>query len=132
MDGIGPSRIKKILPLITFYDEQVMRQYQELDNIHTLMHTFNQTPIFYLNKTAKQAIVEEEINDIIMYLLDNTKEELIWGKLSDNQKKLLETATRNKNITREHLIQIITNYTTLSELEKGITKTKTLNRFIRK
>lgn len=126
--GIGDINIIEILSAISMYEEQVIRQSYE-----TKARNIN---LFTLNQEVKKEIVMASLRDIVDYLFDNTKEELIWGKLTEPQKRLLLSATLNNNktdnIIRNHLVDIIANYTTLSELEEGITKTKTLNRFIKK
>lgn len=76
-------------------------------------------------------LVEESIKDIVEYLLDNTKEELVWGELSDLQRMRLSSASRNLNPIRKNLVRLIANYVTLTELQNGITNTNTLSRFIK-
>ena len=73
---------------------------------------------------------------VVLYLICNSNDEFVWGSLSDIQKRMLCSCALKHNsrdkIVREHLIDIISNYTTLTELEKGVTKTRVLNRFIKK
>ena len=111
------------------YDEQVLRQ-AEL----TPKRNCN---LFLKDKKNKNEIVEDSYSDIIMYLIYNTKERTIWGKLTDPQKKLyISSAINSKKrdkIIRNRMIDIISNYTTLPELEKVTDgNQKVLKRFIEK
>lgn len=129
--GIGPDRINKILKLIPLYDEQLLRQYEEYyEEVYGWVST--DFDLFGRNRDEKQLLVEESIKDIVEYLLDNTKEELVWGKLSDSQRMRLSSAIGNRNPIRKNLVRLIANYVTLTELKNGITDTDTLSRFIRR
>lgn len=62
---------------------------------------------------------------------------MYMGPLTEKQKLLFEKAikgvkTREGIIARDNLIDVISNYTTLGELEEGIVRTRTINRFIKK
>lgn len=126
--SISKNSIDKVVSAISMYEEQVIRQSKE-----TKKRDIN---LFYLNKEQKRKIVIDSLKDIVYYLIENTYEELVWGKLTEPQRiKLLSSVqndTPQDRIARENLINIITNYTTLTELEQDITKSKTLTRFIKK
>ena len=72
-----------------------------------------------------------------MYLIYNTEERTIWGELTESQKKLyISSVINNKKrdtIIKDRMIDIISNYTTLPELEKVVDgNRKVLKRFIEK
>ena len=122
----GLETSKKVANAVDFYEQQVLRQAQETDQ--------NLINLFTLNKSAKDEIVESEIEFIAEYIVDNAKE-CIWGKLTDTQKRKIMTAaksTRGEFVQkdRKSLIDAISNYTTLGELEQGVIKKRTLDRFI--
>lgn len=116
-------KIENILKTISLYEEQIMNQSLETDK--------KEINLFTLNQEEKKKIVSEIINDIIQYLLENTKE-FIWGPLTKFQKQQLIKAKQiqNENIVHSNLIQIVTDYTTLSELNADIIKNKTLDKLI--
>lgn len=128
LKNISDNNIVKIYQAVCMYEEQVLRQ-ASLNNPKSVN-------LFYLNEDAKREIVKDTLKDIVLYLIDATKEELIWGKLTDPQKKRLISAVVNDKkidrIIRKNLCDVISNYTTLSELEHEHTKRKALNRFIKK
>ena len=127
--NIGPDSIKKIINALRMYDEQILRQ-AEL----TEKRNYN---LFLKDKKAKNEIVQDLYSDIIMYLIYNTKEKTIWGELTDNQKKLLISSVINNKkkdiIIKDRMTDIVSNYTTLPELEKVVDgNRKVLKRFIEK
>lgn len=119
--NIGPTTAKRVASLIDFYDEQVARQaltHKEASNCD----------LFNLNKEAKIEIVTEQLKEIIEYLL-NTADECIFGQLSDMAKTKIASASisewgRETLRTKMNLIELIANYTTLTELETGVLKDK--------
>lgn len=124
--NFGIDTVKRVVELVKFYEEQVLRQAQETEE--------RDINLFLLNKDAKDEIVESQYKEIIEYLLDNA-EQCIWGNLPSSKKiQMLRTikAVRGDTILedRRRLINAISNYTTLGELEQGVVKKKTLNRFI--
>ena len=124
--SFGIDTVKRVVDVVKFYEEQVLRQAQE-----TKERGIN---LFLLNKDAKDEIVESQYKEIIEYLLDNA-DQCIWGNLPSNKKiQMLRTinAVRGEGILedRRRLVNAISNYTTLSELEQGVVKKRTLNRFI--
>lgn len=127
--NIGPDSITKIISALKMYDEQILRQ----ANL-TEKRNYN---LFLKDKKAKNEIVEDLYSDIIMYLIYNTEERTIWGELTESQKKLyISSVINNKKrdtIIKDRMIDIISNYTTLPELEKVADgNRKVLKRFIEK
>lgn len=124
--SFGPSSTRQVVKSVKFYEEQVLRQALE-----TNQRGIN---LFTLNKNEKERIVEEEFNDIVEYLVDNANE-CVWGELTDSQKRRMLESTislrkEEQLKVRRCLIDMISNHTTLSELEQGVVKKRTLDRFI--
>ena len=110
--NFGIDTIKRVVDVVKFYEEQVLRQAKETEerNIN----------LFLLNKEAKDEIVESQFKEIIEYLLD-TSEQCIWGNLPSTKKiQMLRTiyAVKGQGVLedRRRLVNAISNYTTLSEL----------------
>ena len=120
------KRAPKVVSAILMYHEQIERQALETSRRDINLFTYMQE--------EKRELVRKDITDIIVWLLENTKEEFIWGDLSETQKKkFLSAVTRSFKpdiYLRENLIQMIADYTTMSEIEKGLTEGDTLKRFI--
>ena len=113
---IGSALVEKTIHLIDFYEQQVIRQALE-----TNQRGIN---LFTLNKEEKDKIVESNLQEYIEYILDNAITS-IWGKINYTTQKRIYDAIilnkgKNKEIIRKALIDAISNYTTLSELETGI------------
>ena len=89
--------------------------------------------IFFANKLLKEECLEDQIKEVIQYITDIANE-CIWGELTDCQKKQLLHSVLSKGSHAKEmkniLIDVISNYTTLKEIESGLVKTKTINRFI--
>lgn len=124
--SFGIETVKKVVEKIQLYNEQVLRQASDVRE--------NGINLFFANKSMKDKIVCEQLKDIVEYILDNASE-CVWGKLSDTQKLKMMSAVLPKrgeciNMDKKCLIDVISNYTTLSELKQGVIKKKTLDRFI--
>ena len=120
--------IPNLIKAINFYEEQVIRQAQDLKKDASIHFPFN---IFERDKNIKIELVNEQIKDVVDYLTSSTST-YIWGKLTDTEKLRLIKSVSSKNgnqIIRRNVVELIANYTTLSEIEEGL-KTKTLKRFI--
>lgn len=127
--SIGATSIPVIIDSLKMYDEQVQRQAELVKDMDCNIFTYD--------KKLKEEIVEDFYSDIIMYLIYNTKEKTVWGKLSDAQKELYISSainTTKKDYTiKNSMIDMISNYTTLEELENVASgDKKVLNRFIKK
>lgn len=123
---MSPAKARKVLSALYLYNEQIERQALETSrrdiNLFTYMYE------------EKRKIIEKEIIDIIAWFLQNTKEAFIWGDLSETQKKkYLSAMVRDFTpdiYLKENLIDVITNYVSMSEVEEGLTKGDTLKRFV--
>lgn len=78
----------------------------------------------------------EPISYSLEYILD-TAATMIWGPLTDSQKVRLNTMVK---MTKEGkygskdlnaLFDVIRNYVTLEEVQNGLVKTRTIDRFIK-
>lgn len=124
--GIQEAEI--VRDAINFYEEQVLRQAKE-----TKKRNIN---LFTLNKEEKEFIVSEQIKNIVKYIVDNA-DICVWGELTPAQKNRLMQAITSysgyeNQVIRQRMIEIISNYTTLTELQNDVVKQKTLDRFILK
>lgn len=114
--GIGIKTLQKKLHLIDFYEEQIIRQALE-----TEQRGIN---LFTLNKEEKDKIIDSNLQEYIEYILDNAIVS-IWGKISSmGISRLYNTivSPEKENIKeiKKAIINMISNYTTLKELETGI------------
>lgn len=122
---IGDTAIEKIIKGLYYYEEQIKRQNLEKHEIGS--------NLFTLNQEAKQSIVEKELNMFVEYLLSFSFD-FIWGKRSETTNRLLEgcIVSKSKNAVnnRNRLVETLTNYMTLTELENGAIENNTLDRFM--
>lgn len=119
--------LEKLVELIKFYEQQVERQANEVQENSPYLPPTN---IFEVNSVYKQDIVESQLTEIAEYLVDSGNE-FIWGNLCDTDKlRLLKVIKQPTNFARKNFINVISNYTTLNELKQGVVKKKTLDRFI--
>lgn len=118
---------EKLVQVIKFYNQQLERQANELkENDYGLLST----NVFYNNNAEKRFIVESQLTEIAEYLIESGNL-FVWGKLNDKDKKrLLNVINKPYHFAKRNFINAISNYTTLSELELGVVKKKTLDRFI--
>lgn len=115
--NFGINRARKVAELINLYDEQVVRQrlsHNNADNCN----------LFTLDQNTKKLILLEQLRDIVEYLFDTT-EECIFGELNPTSKSKIASAVissigEENERTRTNLISMLSDYTTLEELEKGI------------
>lgn len=124
----GVDTISRLLESIELYEEQVERQAQLTDS--------RKCNIFKLDYANKKKIVLAYYRDIVETLLKAENKGLIWGELSDNQRRLylesLMSDSMSARTTKSNLVDVVANYTTIDELEsfkKG--NEKVLSRFIR-
>lgn len=127
--NIGQLSMQQISKSIEMYRDQIERQ--------ALLTSDRSENLFEVDYKERRMLVEEKYADIIMYLLSNTNSQLVWGKLTDVQKKLYYSSINNDKqidcLISDRMKNIIANYTTLPELEdvkKG--NAKVLTRFIKK
>lgn len=123
--GIGSRSIPHIIKAIEMYEEQIERQAK--------LAPTSTANLFELNQAEKRKITREVYQDIILYLIENTKERLVWSNLTEPQRRMyIASIYRQKeNDTKKHLITYISNYTTLKELEDiSDHKMNVLQRFI--
>ncbi len=118
------SKIIRIKKALHFYDEQVDR---------IIASGVDKERLFFTDYKEKYEIAYTDLGYFASYLLKESND-FIFGSFSGNRRKLLldRLNTGYNNTTYEELANIITNYTTIEELEEDPTKTKVLNRFIKK
>lgn len=125
--GFGPYESKRLVNAINFYNLQLERQSMESD------YGLDDSKLFYANKDLKEQYLQDQIKEIAKYFVD-TANECVWGELTDNQKQKILRSVLSKSEgaqeTKQRLIDIISNYTTVREIELGLVKTKTIDRFI--
>lgn len=125
--NIGIDSIPRLIAAIEMYEEQIERQ--------ALLTPRRDINLFELHKEEKLDIVEAVYSEIILYLLYNAEEKLIWNELTDyKRKKYISSAINKKQEdveTRETIKEYVANYTTIKELEEVANhKLKVLKRFI--
>ena len=125
LSGYGDLAGERLLLSLNFFEDQITRQARETNE--------EDRNLFIINQQEKREIVEEGIKGIIEYLVDNS-DICIWGELTQVQKRVYLESISGRNsekhrIVRKNMIDVITNYTTLSEIKDGV-KEKTLDRFI--
>lgn len=126
--NIGINGALKIVEALDMYTEQVERQAKLLKN--------TDTNVFSYQYDDKKLLVQDHYPYIIDYLMESF-DELIWGKLNDYQKKFYLNSIEGHNyadiLIRKKMIDILTNYTTIEELEDFEKKDyKVLSRFAKK
>ena len=127
--NFGIETVKRVVDCVKFYEEQVLRQAYDIN-----VGNENACNLFMLNKKEKDDIVESQFKEIVEDIVENA-DVCVWGNLPSSQKIIMIRtmfAVRGEQILedRQRLINVISNYTTLSELEKGVVKNRTLDRFI--
>lgn len=124
-DKIGNKALQKVIKGLCYYEDQIIRQNLEKHEVGT--------NLFTLNQKEKQNIVEKELNEFVEYLLSFSYD-FIWGKRNETVNKLLEDCLirRSKNAikNKQRLVEILTNYMTLRELENNPIENHTLDRFM--
>ena len=117
---VGPGVAQLTMQLIDFYEQQIVRQALE-----TGQRGIN---LFDLNRDAKIKIVEENIKKYVEYILENVTPS-VWEKIRNPVKEELYRAVKSRrrkfdlqDPIKQALIDAIVNYTTLEELEVGITQ----------
>lgn len=122
---MGNKSIQSLINGLNFYESQILRQNK---NEH-----LPGTDLFAMDREKKRQIVEEEIMSYIDYI-EQYAELCIWGKVTKHQIDLMHRAfssdKANDIRNRERIINTFTNYFTLLELEDGVVKKQTLDRFI--
>ena len=126
-ENIGLYNLEVIKYAIKLFEEQLIRQNEE-------EHPFG-ADLFHLNYDEKRAIVIEELSSYIDYLETNA-DRCVWGDNNKVKIRYMREALISKSVAairnKERMINTFTNYTTLIELEMGVIKNKTLDRFIRR
>ena len=111
--NIGLGQIPEILAAIEMYESQIERQAKLTDD--------KNRNLFRLNRVEKRIAISDVYNEIVKYLVFNTKESLFWAKLTESQKRLYLSSIINQKesdlIIRERLTKMIADYTTILELE---------------
>ena len=128
---INESDIYKILNAIYLYEEQLNRILAEENNIDTLEYS----NLFKMHYNDKKELITEEIKEIAEYIGDNATE-FIWGKFSYIELSYIlygAYSISEKDILRKDaFIHMLANYTTIGEAEKGLVRTRAIDRFIKK
>lgn len=122
--NLGYKDIPRLEKTIKFYEEQVIRQAQELG--------LEKVNYFNLNKEEKELIIRDNYEEIMEYIVLNANN-YIWGELTPPKKEIMLHSidgTGNYRKVKDNFVNIFSDYTTLSELENEDVKTKVLKRFI--
>ena len=126
--GIGTDKVEEFLKAIEFYEKQIERVAMTTGD--------RKINLFKYQYAAKKNIVAAYYKEIMYYLLDVHNEKLLWGDLSERARELYieslyDDSARGQKV-RNKIIEIITDYTTMKELDDlKLGNTKVLNRFIK-
>lgn len=125
LSGYGDFAGETLLSSLNFFEEQISRQAAETQD--------QDRNLFIVDGTEKKAIVEENIDDVLNFFVDNAKT-CVWGELTSAQKRILTEIVMGRRsekhrTIRQNMIDVVSNYTTLSEIRDGV-KEKTLERFV--
>lgn len=131
--GTGLKKFSSLVQKINFYEQQILRIASSTDV------TQYQDSLFFKDRIQKMKIVKSEYELIINYLQENGKK-YVFGSLGNIQSLKKGFALTNPTSNSEYWLanvsarftRIISDYTTLEELENGGTHNRTLNRFILK
>lgn len=129
---INEESLKIMMKSLSFFENQLVRQTHDEDS--------ENVNLFLLNYEEKRRIVEEELNSFLEYFLNMSDiKSFVWGnKVNEGNEiftRIVENNTRIRHLRRylnikEMLINTLTNYMTLEELENGAIENHTLDRFI--
>ena len=135
MKNIGETFRPRIETALDFYTEQVERQAQQIQSQGVITPDMN---IFEQSFNVKKDLINKKYPEIVEYLVQELeKKGLIWGDLSETQKKLLLNSTITDfsvfRKVRENLVQDVAYYTTVEEaFDMQNNDYEALNRFARK
>ena len=128
---INDNDIYKILNAIYLYEKQLDRILREENNLDILDYS----NLFYLHHNDKKELITSEIKDIADYIGD-TATGFIWGKFNYIELSYIlysaYSVSEHDVLRRDAFINLLTNYTTLGEAEKGLVRTRAIDRFIKK
>lgn len=121
----GEKNLKNFVSIINFYEEQVIRQAHETN--------LRGVDLFSLNREIKLSLVQEQLNEILGYILE-CGDSQFFGPASLKRNRILKAIINNENVynallVRENVIQFLTNYTTLDELEQNLVRSRSIDRF---
>ncbi len=123
-NSFGPSKAQRLGWLMSFYDEQLIRVAKSLDDPETFKEN-----LFSKNREKKQELVSSMYEDIVLYLLEQGS--FISKVTPSALSRSLQPVNENDRYVRHRVIEIISDYCTLEELENlGSVKDETLKRFV--
>lgn len=127
LSGYGPETGDHLLSSLNFFEEQISRQASITEE--------QDRNLFIIDGLEKRQIVEKSIDEALSFFVENAKT-CVWGELSYVQKRVLTEILMGRRsekhrTVRENMIDVISNYTILPEIQEGL-KQKTLERFIKK
>lgn len=128
---LSREEAEKTVKLIKFYEEQVLRQLASIRKDHpTSYQYFVPKEVFDYEYDEKCDIVESQLDEIAEYLVESGNS-FVWGSLNDEEKlRIMKCIKTPNHFIKKNLVDAISNYTTLDELEQGVVKKRTLDRFI--
>ena len=127
---VGTSYTEKVYHALEFYDEQLSRQASDATSSNDNLFTLN-----YDQKMEELILGEEPIEVSLEYILD-TANTMIWSQLTEPQKAKINSIIKkikSGNFSDKRylaILDVFTNYVTLEEAQKGLVRTKAINRFI--
>lgn len=129
LQNIGVAKTKKIAQAIDFYDEQILRIAATIPNLKDYDGN-----LFEKDKDLKEKAIEDQILDIVLYLIENGSE-FLWGKMNERRKDKLfsicQSVKQSKDLKiKKKFIDIIRDYTIIEELNNSSDLRLSLQRFI--
>ena len=124
---IGPDKLLIIQRALNYYTKQIENQAK--------LTSDRNINLFNYQKEERFKIVNDMIDEIITYLVNNTKEELVWGYINEPRRNAYLLALSDNKKVSKQIIQMvsdyISNYITIEEAyDLKNNKEKILKRFI--
>lgn len=123
VQNFGVSKAKRMGMLANFYDEQLARVIDSASNTETLEEN-----LFDKDREKKRKLVARCYEDIIFYLCDHPG--FITRISPTLLLKSLVPSKKEDYMVRNRIIEIISDFCTLEEIESGLIEKDTLKRFI--
>ncbi len=124
---IGTSKVDLALEALSLFEKQNIRLLKEVGSVS------EEVNLFTVDLTKRKNIVQEEKMELFDYLFEQG-DTYVFGTLTDHQKEMLNSGLINSSKASsrkaQQLLNYLSYYVTPKEAERGLVKSKTLDRFI--